>query len=115
MKLCELSDISPGSARGVEIDNDQDIFIVCAAAGEIVAYFNRCPHTGASLNWQPDQFLDHAGSYIQCSNHDALFRIDDGVCIAGPCIGQSLTPFSLEIRNGSVFPAVDQTASRQEK
>jgi len=112
MKLCELSEIKPGSARGFDIDNDREIVIVRVSAEEIVAYVNRCPHTGASLNWQPDRFLDHAGQYIQCSNHAALFRIDDGVCIVGPCVGQSLMPFRLEIRNGSVYPATDQSASR---
>lgn len=111
MKICELTDISPGSARGVELDNDAEIIIVRVSSEEIVAYVNRCPHTGASLNWQPDQFLDHTGKYIQCSNHDALFRIEDGVCIAGPCIGQSLSPFRFEIRDGMVFLAADQLLS----
>ena len=107
MKICELSDIGPGNARGVELDNDIEIVIVRVSTADIVAYLNRCPHTGAPLNWQPDQFLDHAGKYIQCSNHAALFRIDDGVCVAGPCVGQSLSPFELKIRDGMIFSAAD--------
>ena len=115
MKICELTDISPGSTRGVELADGAEIVLVHVSAAEIVAYINRCPHTGASLNWQPDQFLDHSGKYIQCSNHDALFRIDDGVCIAGPCVGQSLSAVRLEVRDGMVFSAPDQLLSSSVK
>ena len=40
---------------------------------------------------QPDQFLDPSNSLIQCATHGALFLIENGECVAGPCAGQSLT------------------------
>jgi len=45
----------------------------------------------SSLGWQPDRFLDDSASLIQCATHGALFLIENGECIAGPCAGQSLT------------------------
>lgn len=59
-------------------------------------YKNRCPHRGVGLEWLPDQFLDSSASLIQCATHGALFLIEDGECIAGPCEGKSLT--ALECR-----------------
>lgn len=62
----------------------------------LLAYRNSCPHTGAPLNWQPDEFLNYEGDMLQCSIHGALFRIDDGRCIHGPCLGKSLEKLELE-------------------
>lgn len=53
-------------------------------------YANRCPHRGVALEWQPDEFLDTSASLIQCATHGALFLIESGECVAGPCEGKSL-------------------------
>lgn len=58
--------------------------------GQKLAYRNICPHRGTPLNLLPDRFFDLSGRYLQCKTHGALFRPDDGVCIAGPCAGQGL-------------------------
>ena len=55
------------------------------------AYKNNCPHTGAPLNWMPDQFLTRDGLYVQCSIHGAMFKTQNGECFAGPCSGKFLT------------------------
>jgi nitrite reductase/ring-hydroxylating ferredoxin subunit len=69
----------------------------------LYAYRNRCPHTGVNLNWLPDQFLDLNGEYIQCAMHGALFRIDDGYCVYGPCAGASLEKLPLQCEQGKVY------------
>ncbi|MNT92136.1 hypothetical protein D3C72_2333610 [compost metagenome] len=48
------------------------------------------------MEWLPDQFLDSSGSLIQCATHGALFLIESGECVAGPCAGESLLPLALE-------------------
>ncbi len=53
-------------------------------------YRNRCPHRGVPLEWQPDRFLDPSASLIQCARHGALFLIESGECVAGPCEGETL-------------------------
>ena len=70
--------------------------------GILAAYRNRCPHTGAPLEWLPDQFLDLDNSFIQCAIHGALFRPEDGYCLRGPCVGQSLEPLALEVVDGRI-------------
>lgn len=66
-------------------------------------YLNACPHTGGPLDWVPGRFLNAEGDLIQCSTHGALFRIEDGFCVAGPCAGASLTPVSLKIQDDDIY------------
>jgi nitrite reductase/ring-hydroxylating ferredoxin subunit len=102
--LVRLADVPEGTSRGFTIETDagcRDIFVV-HKGGCIRAYVNSCPHTGGPLDWVPDQFLDAGGELIQCATHHALFRIEDGLCIAGPCAGDSLTPVAIAVRDGQI-------------
>ena len=103
--LCGLHEIDDPGTRGFEIDLDdtRSIRLFIVRRGELLAaYRNNCPHTGAPLEWLPDQSLDIDNSFIQCAIHGALFRPEDGYCIRGPCVGQSLRRLTLEVRNGRV-------------
>lgn len=104
MRLCRLDELPDPGSRGFSLRTDaglQDIFVV--RRGEAVfAYLNCCPHTGSPLDWQPDQFLNLERSLIQCSTHMALFRIEDGHCLAGPCAGQGLEPVDVTVTDGWV-------------
>ena len=102
-----LSD--PGS-RGFSVDwQGQFIqgFVVCYH-NRLYAYFNSCPHTGAPLDWVDHQFLDVDETFIQCASHDARFEIDSGICVAGPCVGQSLRRLPVEVVNNEVYLVVGQ-------
>ena len=102
--LCRLADIADGGARGLTIDAvDGPTDIMVIRRGEtVVAYVNSCPHVGTPLDWAPDTFLDPSGKHIQCSTHGALFRIGDGHCFAGPCVGDALEAVHVRVRNGDV-------------
>lgn len=101
--LCALEDIREPGSRGFELDcNGKEavrLFVV-RKDGLLAAYRNRCPHTGAPLEWLPDQFLDMDDSFIQCAIHGALFRPEDGYCLRGPCVGASLESLELEVLDG---------------
>ena len=88
--LCDLTDIPDGQARAFSYDDQQSLLVVRRGL-RAWAYINRCPHRGVGLEWTPDQFLDPSNSLIQCATHGALFLIEDGECVTGPCAGQSLT------------------------
>jgi nitrite reductase/ring-hydroxylating ferredoxin subunit len=80
----------PGSqSRGFEIAGQK--LLAVRKDGQCHVYRNSCPHRGIPLEWLPDQFLDASASLIQCATHGALFLIDSGECVAGPCAGQSLS------------------------
>jgi nitrite reductase/ring-hydroxylating ferredoxin subunit len=70
-------------------EEEREGFVV-RSGGRLHAYRNACPHTGAPLNWSPNRFLTEDGDYLICALHGALFRIEDGLCVAGPCHGQRL-------------------------
>ncbi|NRH27393.1 Rieske 2Fe-2S domain-containing protein [Pseudomonas sp. MS19] len=95
--LCAPSYLPEGQSRGFTLDEER-VFAV-RKDGQVFVYRNYCPHRSVPLDWQPDQFLDSSASLIQCATHGALFLIDSGECVAGPCAGQSL--YKLESREGA--------------
>ena len=96
MILCCVSDIAEGEAKGLYLEGGESVFAV-KKGGEIFVYRNQCPHLGIPLEMMPDKFLDLDKEYIQCSTHGALFQIEDGFCVAGPCSGASLVKQDFEI------------------
>ncbi len=87
--LCASSHLPESQSRGFELEDYK--LLAIRRQGEVFIYKNRCPHRGIPLERQPDQFLDSSASLIQCATHGALFLIENGECVAGPCEGQSLT------------------------
>lgn len=101
LRACALDALPEQSTKGVEFDNEEIILVNWF--GSIFAYLNHCPHAGWPLNFDPDKFLDDEGRYLQCSNHMALFEVEDGTCVAGPCPGEKLTPVEVQIRDGDIY------------
>ena len=102
--VCHLHELSDPDSRGLMLRVDEqlhDVFIV-RVGQQVFAYLNSCPHTGGPLDWMPDQFLSLDKDYIQCATHAALFRVDDGYCVAGPCAGDRLTSVPVIVDAGEV-------------
>ena len=99
--LCHLNDIPEGTSLGIERENDA--YVAVKKRGQIYLYRNSCPHIGIRLEWQPHQFLDADKTLIQCANHGALFRIDNGLCVAGPCIGDRLEIVEFNISEERIY------------
>ena len=107
--LCNKNDIQEGETKGFSINNNpdkQDIFVV-KKNEQLFAYKNSCPHTGATLNWQPDIFMDYDNIYIQCSIHGARFEIETGLCVWGPCVNQKLRALKINIVENKIYLAAD--------
>lgn len=105
--LCALTDLSDPGSRGFELPRGEGqqpfaLFVV-QKAGQLSAYRNSCPHTGAPLEWLPNQFLDRDSGFIECALHGALFDIHSGQCLRGPCIGDHLEPLAVSVRDGMVW------------
>jgi nitrite reductase/ring-hydroxylating ferredoxin subunit len=101
---CALGALPEGAAKGFEWDGGgfgRNGFVV-RRGGAVHAYLNQCPHTGGRLDWKPDAFLTKDRSLIMCSTHGANFRIDDGFCTAGPCMGMSLRPLAAALDGDDV-------------
>ncbi len=90
--LCRLEDIADGEAKGFTLGQGaaaRDILVV-RAGRRVFGYENRCPHQGLPLDWSPDRFICEETGLILCANHGALFEIEDGTCVSGPCAGDQL-------------------------
>lgn len=86
--LLSLQQLPDGTSKGVSLEHKH--YFVVHYDNKIYVYINSCPHLSIPLEWQQDQFLDEDGELIKCHTHGALFTIEDGLCIEGPCLGKFL-------------------------
>jgi len=108
--LCRYDELTEGQSKGFALGPEAEqnpagtdnVFAVMKG-GDVYAYRNVCPHRGINLDWQEDQFLDPDGALIQCASHGALFEIETGECIAGPCAGDALTPVPVEYAQEGLY------------
>lgn len=120
IRLCRLDELPDPSSR--QFRWGEGVwpleFFAVRRGKQVFGYVNQCPHAGHQLNWMPDRFLTQEGDLILCNSHGARFRIEDGLCVEGPCPGESLKAIRLEVRDGkivvreaelrSLFPAVSR-------
>lgn len=109
VRLCALDDITDGNSAGFIADfNKKHVAVLAVRQGDdVFVYENNCPHIGSPLDFQPGQFLNVERTHIICSTHGALFEINDGQCISGPCEGDQLTQLVTSIRDGSIYVSAD--------
>lgn len=99
-ELCSVQDLEEGQSLGFDLP-DNPVFAV-RKDGEIHVYRNSCPHLGVNLEFQENDFLDMDGALIECSTHGALFEIETGECLAGPCQGDYLTPVPFRVQDDKI-------------
>lgn len=101
--LCRSDELAEGGAIGIENDEPAERgYVLIRRNNRIYAYRNRCPHTGVNLEWLPNQFFDSSGHYLQCAVHGAIFEVESGHCLRGPCAGDALTPVKVEERDTGI-------------
>ena len=110
--LCRLAEIPDGAGRGFVLGAglDQLDIMVLRAGQRVFGYVNSCPHVGTPLDWAEDEFMSEDGRNIMCHTHGALFRIEDGFCVDGPCAGDRLAPLVLEIDTDGQVVLLDGVA-----
>ncbi|WP_432698162.1 Rieske (2Fe-2S) protein [Marinobacterium sp. YM272] len=105
-RLCAVGELPEGESRGFDLDGDgQDELFVVNRAGTLYGYRNSCPHQpGAPMAWRRHAYLNKESSLIVCFAHGAQFDIESGLCIDGPCQGDSLTAVPLsQDPDGNVY------------
>jgi len=99
--LCATNELQSNQTKSFSIEG-QKIFVV-RDDNKYFAYLNNCPHQNIPLDWDNGQFLDYDKELIQCSSHGALFVIETGTCVAGPCIGASLKALDLKVVDNTIY------------
>lgn len=101
LRLCTLAELPEGSARSFALPQTR-LMAVRDRSG-VHVFLNRCPHLGIPLQWQDNRLLDEEGAFIRCATHGALFERDSGLCIQGPCRGDSLWKIDCHIEDAAVY------------
>ena len=105
--LGSLDRIPDGKARNFVLEMRAGHFhgFVVRRGGAVHGYVDRCAHMGLPLAQKLDDYLTDDGSLIQCSWHGALYRIEDGQCVGGPCAGARLMAWPVAVRDGMIVTA----------
>lgn len=98
-----IASIPDGGAVGARLPSSTGGFdIVIVRLGDRVhGYHNECPHAFRRLDWAPGKFLIDQG-HIVCAAHGAMFTLNSGFCVSGPCRGHGLVPIALRIENDAI-------------
>jgi nitrite reductase/ring-hydroxylating ferredoxin subunit len=106
VRLCALAEIADPGGKGFRFRDDGRIFAgFIVRKGELLAgYVDSCPHAGWPLATFDDRYLTRDANHILCTGHGALFSLD-GVAVTSPCLGERLTTWPIEVRDGDVFTA----------
>ena len=102
-KICMTEEVPDRESRAYDTMKGTTIFIT-QKDGSFYAYQNVCPHLQTELEYLENQFLDQDGEYIQCSTHGALFDVETGECISGPCLGDKLEKVNITVHSdGGIY------------
>ena len=104
-KICKFDEILDNDAKGfvATVEGKKRNIFLARKNGKIFAYLNWCPHNQVLIDQIPNKFFNKDNTYILCSKHGALFEIDGGLCIEGPCEGEKLKSLEIKMEGGTIF------------
>jgi nitrite reductase/ring-hydroxylating ferredoxin subunit len=70
-------------------------FVVRRGSG-FYAYQNLCRHLPVTLDLNDNSFFNHDKTMLQCQMHGALYEMESGLCVGGPCEGARLRSLPLQ-------------------
>ncbi|PLX35590.1 MAG: hypothetical protein C0605_09335 [Hyphomicrobiales bacterium] len=109
-RLCPLEEMPDPGARGFEFGEGRERteLVAVRAGADAAVFINACPHQGTPLETFPDRFLTRSGTRLLCSTHGAEFRLEDGLCVKGPCKGKSLQKVDSRLEKGILIARLDR-------
>ncbi|MBB4084733.1 Rieske (2Fe-2S) protein [Sphingomonas carotinifaciens] len=107
VRLGPLDTIADGAARNFVLQMRAGRFhgFIVRRGDAVHGYVDRCPHMGLPLAQALDAYLTPDGIHIACSWHGAVFAVENGLCLGGPCTGQRLTPWPVTVTDGQIVTA----------
>ena len=107
-RLSKINEVEEGQWYEFNLQTDDRLFSLMLQKknNEYIAFKNSCPHQGRRMNYSVGKFLTTKEGHIVCPAHGAEFKPDDGLCINGPCLGQSLEPVHIQLNEESIFAII---------
>ena len=105
-ELCRLDELADPGAKTLYFERWPAMFtgFVVRKDGRVHGYVDLCPHAARPLAPIEDRYLTREKDLLMCAAHGALFRIEDGFCVSGPCAGERLIPWPVVV-DGDVVRA----------
>jgi nitrite reductase/ring-hydroxylating ferredoxin subunit len=108
VRVGALNEIRAGEVLVVALPRGEDkrpreALVLLGSDGEPRAFLNRCRHLPIPLDAGSREFLTHDGEHLLCGTHGALYRRDDGVCVAGPCLHLALDKITIVEESGVLY------------
>jgi len=91
--LCEKGEVAEGKVKEFRFGGESPFafrMFIYNDNGKLKGFFNSCPHFDVPLNHKPDELFTQDGKFFQCVTHYAKFDKSSGLCVEGPCGGESL-------------------------
>ena len=101
--LCRLDELPDPGAKSFDFLGFRTF--VVRRGEQVRGYLDVCPHAGWPLAIRDERRVTRDGAFLLCTGHGALFRLEDGRCVAGPCEGRALEPWAVTVREGNVEKA----------
>ena len=87
----------------IETGSVKKFWIICQEYRVDGFLLNDNGHMTTPLDFIRDQFLSEDRRHLMCYTHGALYEFATGLCIAGPCKGESLYRLPVRIDHGEVL------------
>jgi nitrite reductase/ring-hydroxylating ferredoxin subunit len=84
----------------------REALVLRGSDGAPRAYLNRCRHLPIPIDAGSREFLTVDRQHLLCGTHGALYQLDDGRCVAGPCLHLVLESIPLEREGDTWFLVV---------
>lgn len=113
LPVCTRGELRAGEVRTAFIGTDRyglprEALVLLDHEGQVRAYVNQCKHLPIPIDSGSREFFDADRRHLLCGTHGALFRLDDGMCVRGPCRGMPLDPVEVEVDEDAIVLLVDE-------
>lgn len=68
-----------------------------------------------TLDLNDNDFFNHEKTHLQCHMHGAVYEIETGRCIEGPCVGANLAPLDFVEESQRLIVQIPHALIRHEK
>ena len=100
-RIGNIEDFPDNSTTSLQVD--YLLLLLFRRGEELFIYENRCPHVLDTLDPLGGSVASPDGLLLHCQRHGAEFLSHNGECVAGPCLGESLTRVAFTLSNGDIY------------
>ena len=105
---CARAELVPGEVVSVALPRGasrrpREALVLLGSDGAPRCYLNECRHLPIPIDLGSKRYLTNDKRHLLCGTHGALYRLNDGVCVTGPCLSLALTTLPLIEEEGVLY------------